>query len=118
MVVVLLALERDVAFCFVSNLDPQSDLSRFSRPYAKVRGTVRLRFRAGRISSPYVAHPLSFAQRIVTARPCRDNADWQVPNPKSQIPNPNLRKTSEWLGWDLDLGIWDLGFVYATQVDH
>src|SRR5258706_3950403 len=29
-------------------------------------------------------------------------------NPKPQIPNPNRT-----FGWDLDLGIWDLGFTWS-----
>jgi hypothetical protein len=38
-------------------------------------------------------------------------------NPKSQIPNPKSKKTkvskatSESRFWDLELGIWDLGFT-------
>jgi len=35
----------------------------------------------------------------------------EIPNPKLQMPNPNVA----WTGWDfldLDLGIWDLGFPY------
>ena len=39
----------------------------------------------------------------------------QIPNPKPQIPNPNPQdptgtKASTRRAWDLDLGIWDLGF--------
>jgi hypothetical protein len=49
-------------------------------------------------------------------------------NPKTQIPNPKASDDGRLgifvfgISWDLDLGIWDLGFTLcghdATRVDH
>jgi hypothetical protein len=38
------------------------------------------------------------------------NHTLEIPNPKSQTPNPNFEKLPAW-NWDLELGIWDLGFA-------
>jgi len=37
-------------------------------------------------------------------------------NPKSQIPNPKSQKLQIGICWDLELGIWDLGFGISYWV--